>query len=344
MAPPLADTRAGAEQTSSSWMKSGGVDPSKITTLDGGNKPDVGNPSNNASATTASANGGDGMQRVNGGDAVAVSVKPTARGDAGDGENNPSNTAYFPAVQGGSQGDSRNKKQQQNEGQNSSKGEAAPSASTGNGANKNGNGGGEAAAGTQARNNNAPEPGWMRSLYLGESGSRFSLPTVAKRHLVPWIPVALRVIQIVFTVVAFAVVASMSHPDAMCRQMSPAVATDDPNAPAGGPLGVLVENALCLPGRDFTDFVALEFFVVVTAAAFAWACLFFILDMVRGRRGTCVCVRCACSHTCFQICSTSTTHEIVGRILTRLATSYMVCPRVADCTARWARATCISSA
>lgn len=33
-------------------------------------------------------------------------------------------------------------------------------------------------------------------------------------------------------------------------------------------------------GRNYKDFVALEFFVVVTAAAFAWACIFFALDMV----------------------------------------------------------------
>ena len=47
---------------------------------------------------------------------------------------------------------------------------------------------------------------WMRNLYLGEARSRFSMPTFAKRHLVPWIPCVLRIVQIVFALVAFAVV------------------------------------------------------------------------------------------------------------------------------------------
>ena len=75
----------------------------------------------------------------------------------------------------------------------------------------------------------------------------------------------------------------MNHPNTLChKMMSEAAATDDPSSPSSAAsLGVLVDNALCLPGRNYKDFVALEFFVVVTAAAFAWACIFFALDMVR---------------------------------------------------------------
>jgi hypothetical protein len=37
-----------------------------------------------------------------------------------------------------------------------------------------------------------------------------------------------------------------------------------------------------LPGRNYKDFVALEFFVVITAAAFTWSILFLFLDMARA--------------------------------------------------------------
>ena len=75
----------------------------------------------------------------------------------------------------------------------------------------------------------------------------------------------------------------MNHPNTLChKMMSEAAATDDSSSPSSAAsLSVLVDNALCLPGRNYKDFVALEFFVVVTAAAFAWACIFFALDMVR---------------------------------------------------------------
>ena len=118
-----------------------------------------------------------------------------------------------------------------------------------------------------------PEAGWMRS----EIGTR---RLFAKRNpCVPWIPVILRGVQGLFSLVSFAVVASMNHPDAMCVSMTQRAETADAGSSEAS-LARLVDDALCLPGRNYKDFVSLEFLVVVTAAAFAWACLFFALDMV----------------------------------------------------------------
>ena len=123
----------------------------------------------------------------------------------------------------------------------------------------------------------ADEPGWLRCLYLGEAGNRFVIPSRLK-PAVAWIPVALRLAQLVLALVAFAAAASMRHPAALCRGDAAAAAgadAADPNA-----LAALVNRAVCFPSRRFEDFVALEFLVVATAAAFAWGALFFFGDLL----------------------------------------------------------------
>ena len=87
------------------------------------------------------------------------------------------------------------------------------------------------------------EPGWIRSLYLGESGARFfSIPSRWK-PCVPWLPVFLRACQAASALVAFAVVASMNRPDTLCSQMI--------RSAGGDPLARLVDDALCMPGRNY---------------------------------------------------------------------------------------------
>jgi len=122
----------------------------------------------------------------------------------------------------------------------------------------------------------ADEPGWLRCLYLGEAGNRFVIPSRLK-PAVAWIPVALRLAQLVLALVAFAAAASMRHPAALCRGDAAAAGADaaDPDA-----LAALVNRAVCFPSRRFEDFVALEFLVVATAAAFAWGALFFFGDLL----------------------------------------------------------------
>lgn len=87
------------------------------------------------------------------------------------------------------------------------------------------------------------EPGWIRSLYLGESGARFFYIPSRWKPFVPWIPVFLRACQAASTLVAFAVVASMNRPDTLCSQMI--------RRAGGDPLARLVDDALCMPGRNY---------------------------------------------------------------------------------------------
>ena len=126
-------------------------------------------------------------------------------------------------------------------------------------------------------NDGSPEPGWMRRMHLGESGARFSLPA-RWRPLVPWLPILLRGIQAVFSLVSVACIASMNHPAAMCEAMI--ADTDSLPASTVSALSALVDNAICLPGRNYKNFQSLEFLVVVTAATFVWSILFLLGDLM----------------------------------------------------------------
>ena len=107
----------------------------------------------------------------------------------------------------------------------------------------------------------SPEPGWLRRLHLGESGARFSLPA-RWRPFLPWAPVFLRAAQAAFSLVAVACVASMNHP---AGRATPAIA-DAETLPAStvASLSRLVDDALCLPSRNYRNFG--EFILI-----FVWA-------------------------------------------------------------------------
>ena len=119
----------------------------------------------------------------------------------------------------------------------------------------------------------SPEPGWLRRLPLGESGARFSLPARWRPYL-PWAPVFLRAAQAAFSLVAMACVASMNHPAGACD----AAIADAETSPAStvASLSRLVDDALCLPSRNYRNFVSLEFLAVVAAALFVWSTLFLL--------------------------------------------------------------------
>lgn len=119
----------------------------------------------------------------------------------------------------------------------------------------------------------SPEPGWLRRLHLGESGARFSLPARWRPYL-PWAPVFLRAAQAAFSLVAVACVASMNHPAGACD----AAIADAETSPAStvASLSRLVDDALCLPSRNYRNFVSLEFLAVVAAALFVWSTLFLL--------------------------------------------------------------------
>ena len=116
------------------------------------------------------------------------------------------------------------------------------------------------------------EPGWMRYLFLGEAGRRpfpFGRAVPSRlRPLCAWVPVAARVPQAAFALLAFAVAASMKHDATDC------VVTTASSTTTATP------HALCLPGRSFTHFASLEFLVVANVAAFVWACFFFFGDLL----------------------------------------------------------------
>jgi hypothetical protein len=107
----------------------------------------------------------------------------------------------------------------------------------------------------------SPEPGWLRRLHLGESGARFSLPA-RWRPFLPWAPVFLRAAQAAFSLVAVACVASMNHPAGACD----AAIADAQALPAStvASLSRLVDDALCLPSRNYRNFG--EFILI-----FVWA-------------------------------------------------------------------------
>jgi len=130
----------------------------------------------------------------------------------------------------------------------------------------------------------SPEPGWMRRMHLGESGARFSLPA-RWRPLVPWLPILLRGIQAVFSLVSVACVASMNHPAAMCEAMI--ADTDSLPASTVASLSALVDNAICLPGRNYKNFQSLEFlvrFIFIFVRAIGVTVYFLLLTGCRHRR------------------------------------------------------------
>ena len=129
------------------------------------------------------------------------------------------------------------------------------------------------------------EPGWMRSLFLGEAG-RKSFPfgrgvPSRLRPLVAWVPVAVRVPQAVFALLAFAVAASMKHDATDCVERVSVVSNATDVAAGTDAKAVhLPPRSMCLPGRSFTHFASLEFLVVADAAAFVWAIFFFFGDLL----------------------------------------------------------------
>tara|TARA_B110000977_G_scaffold197790_1_gene281191 strand:+ start:13511 stop:14647 length:1137 start_codon:yes stop_codon:yes gene_type:complete len=127
------------------------------------------------------------------------------------------------------------------------------------------------------------EPGWMTNLYLGEAGKQWPTVPSRLRPYVAWIPVALRLPQAIFALVAFATAASMTHPKTCVFEGTD---TNDSNVPSSSPsvptdlLEQLINNAMCLPGRTYKQFSSLEFLVVIHAAAFFWALCFFFGDLL----------------------------------------------------------------
>lgn len=124
----------------------------------------------------------------------------------------------------------------------------------------------------------------MRRMHLGESGARFSLPA-RWRPLVPWLPILLRGIQAVFSLVSVACVASMNHPAAMCEAMI--ADTDSLPASTVASLSALVDNAICLPGRNYKNFQSLEFlvrFIFIFVRAIGVTVYFLLLTGCRHRR------------------------------------------------------------
>ena len=130
------------------------------------------------------------------------------------------------------------------------------------------------------------EPGWMQYLFLGEAGRRpFPFGRAVPSQLRPlcaWVPVAVRVPQGAFALLAFAVAASMKHDATDCpdeRPLSTSTTTDISNG-TSSTINDQRPHALCLPGRSFTNFASLEFLVVANVAAFVWACFFFFGDLL----------------------------------------------------------------
>lgn len=130
------------------------------------------------------------------------------------------------------------------------------------------------------------EPGWMRFLFLGDAGRRsfpFGRGVPSKlRPLLAWVPVAARVPQALFSLLAFAVAASMTH-DETCRSVQGvenAGVENATSAQTSSALAALVTSTLCLPGRSFTHFACLEFLVVANVASFVWSACFFFGDLL----------------------------------------------------------------
>ena len=126
------------------------------------------------------------------------------------------------------------------------------------------------------------EPGWMRFLFLGDAGRRsfpFGRGVPSKlRPLLAWVPVALRVPQALFSLLAFAVVASMTH-DQTCGKVQ-SVENNATATQTASALAKLVTKRMCLPGRSFTHFACLEFLVVANASSFVWCLCFFFGDLL----------------------------------------------------------------
>jgi hypothetical protein len=162
----------------------------------------VGNPSNSSSASATTASATTHTHMMNGDSAVAVCIQPpttaTTGGGGGGGGGSAPPPVYLPAVQGMGGGGAPGGR-----GQSAAAAKAnvvAPGASskvlvyistqgslssppfhtllyfshTPTGGNEGaGNGDDPAAAAAKETDPSRPEPGWMRTLYLGESGSHF---------------------------------------------------------------------------------------------------------------------------------------------------------------------------
>jgi hypothetical protein len=88
----------------------------------------------------------------------------------------------------------------------------------------------------------------------------------------------LRLPQALFSLLAFAVVASMTH-DETCGSVQ-SVENNATSTQTSSALANLVSKTLCLPGRSFTHFACLEFLVVANASSFVWCLCFFFGDLL----------------------------------------------------------------
>lgn len=124
--------------------------------------------------------------------------------------------------------------------------------------------GGEPVAESDEKNNKrtassrGETAGWITGLYMRARNSCAQSTLNFCAPFLPWIPLALRAKQVLFSLISFSIMASSDHP----------VACIEPSL------------TFCWTGRDYKDFTAFEFLVVVTVITFLWSAMFLMLDVI----------------------------------------------------------------
>jgi len=132
--------------------------------------------------------------------------------------------------------------------------------------------GGESSGAGAAESKPAPptaaeqEPGWMRNLYLSSQNRLVQCLLGVLAPVLPWLPIILRGAQVFFSLVTFSVMASGKHPASCVGLPSP------------------LSPTFCWTSRNYADFTAFHFLVVVAAIVFVWSALILSIDLIGAFR------------------------------------------------------------
>ena len=109
-----------------------------------------------------------------------------------------------------------------------------------------------------AGKNNDQEPGWLKKLYISSQNRFVQCALGVLAPVLPWLPIVLRVLQLLCSLIAFSVMASSDHP-VSCIDAA---------------------GVFCWTGRTYANFTAFHYLVVVAVIVFVWSALILIIDMV----------------------------------------------------------------